>query len=91
MGNHDACDSQIVDGMINRLFQFNIKVTRCLVQNDNLRLPVQRARQQQPLFLSARESSSHIAHQRVVAHVHFFNVIMDACQLCHMNQTIHIG
>src|SRR4051794_14504404 len=52
-----------------------------LVQEENARLAIERARKKHALLLPTRERTSHVTHKAVVGHRHGHDLLVDARKL----------
>src|SRR3954447_13759889 len=59
----------------------DVEVRRALVEEENLRLSVERPREQHSLLLAARQGTPHVSDQAVVAHWHCHDLFMDPSHL----------
>ena len=91
MCHDDACQLQLFDRLADLFLSGHVQVTRRLVEQEDLGLLVERACQQHPLFLPSREHRTHVPDQRVVAHGHRQNVVVDGGHLGASLHTRHIG
>ena len=66
----DARQPQLPDRLVHLPLALDVERARRLVEEQDLRPLVQRARQQDALLLPARQARAHVADERVVAHRH---------------------
>ena len=77
MCNHNLGDIQAAQVVIDDAFIRHIQMAACFVQKQDFRLAVQRAGENQPLFLPARERAAHVANKRFIAHRHGGDFLMN--------------
>ena len=76
MSDDDAGHCQFMNGAIDLGFTAGVEMAGGLVEYQHTGPLVQRARQQHPLFLAARQGGTHIAHQRLIGHRHLADFVM---------------
>src|SRR5690606_6684991 len=72
-------------------FSSDVEMTRCLVEEENARFPIERAGQQDALALAAGEAAAHIADQGVEGHGHVADVLPDLRALRGTPHPVEIG
>ncbi|MNN42250.1 hypothetical protein D3C81_1564170 [compost metagenome] len=82
MGNDHPGQPQAAHGLVDQPLAHHVKMAGCLIQEQQLGLPVQRARQDDPLLLPARKRAAHVTDQAVVTHRYRHNVLVHRRQAC---------
>ena len=76
MGHDDARDRHLRNEIGDRLFRGLVEIGGALVEHENARPAVERARQQHALALAARERRSHVADQAEILHRRAHDVVV---------------
>ena len=78
MRDIDPRQRKLLQIAVDLRFLVEVQVSRAFIEEKNLRLAVQGARQQQTLLLSAGQRAAHITDQAVVGHRHRHDLVVDA-------------
>src|SRR5580704_8963534 len=89
---HDhARDWEAADGLVDCPLVLLVEMAGGLIEQQDARRAIERARQHDALHLPARERTAHIAYQRLVAHRHVHDLVVYRGEPGHLLDPLGVG
>jgi hypothetical protein len=89
MRRHDARDGECGERGIDCALSVDVEMGCAFIHDQKARRAIQRACDHDALLLAPGKRGAHITHQRLIAHRHFDDVVMDASGLRGGDNAIH--